>query len=510
MTHPRPLALVILDGWGLAPPAPDNAVTLADTPVFDRLWAECPHAQLATSGLDVGLPAGQMGNSEVGHLNLGAGFVVEQDLVRIDREIDEGSFFDNPELNAAIDHVQARQSVLHLAGLIGSGGVHAQGRHLTALLELARMRGLERVYVHAFTDGRDSAPDSGLGSMTELLSDMARLATGAVATVSGRYYAMDRDQRWERTALAWAALVDGAGESATEPVALLRAAYAAGVTDEFIRPTVLRQADGRPVATIGDGDALVCFNFRADRMRQLLAAFTDPAFDGFPRCQPRDLALVTFTEYKAGQLAPVAFPTRDVEWPLARVLAEAGRRQLHIAETEKYAHVTYFFNGGREAPFPGEDRVLVPSPKVATYDLAPAMSADAVTDALVAAILAQDYDFVVVNYANADMVGHTGDLAATIQAVETVDRCLGRLVDALAAVGGAALVTSDHGNAEMKRDPATGGPHTAHTLNPVPLVLVGAPGPLADGRLSDIAPTLLRLLALSQPPSMTATPLVPA
>jgi 2,3-bisphosphoglycerate-independent phosphoglycerate mutase len=516
MTRPRPVALVILDGWGLAPPAPDNAVALAHTPVFDRALSEYPHATLRTSGRDVGLPAGQMGNSEVGHLNLGAGFVVEQDLVRVTGAIEDGTFYDNPALVAACAHARARGSALHLAGLVGEGGVHAYSAHLTALLELAGRQGLKCVFVHAFTDGRDTAPDSGLGYLAALLATMRRLGVGVVATVSGRYYAMDRDRRWDRTARAWAALVEGVGETATDPQAAVRAAYAAGVTDEFIVPTVMVDGAGVPVGRVGPGDSLVCFNFRADRMRQLLAAFTEPDFAAFPRRLPADLAVTTCTEYVAGQQAAVAFPARDVAWPLARVLSEQGWRQLHLAETEKYAHVTYFFNGGREAAFPGEERVLVPSPQVATYDQAPAMSAEGVTDRLVAAILAQTYDFIVVNYANADMVGHSGDLAASVAAVEAVDRCLGRVLAALDAVGGAAVVTSDHGNAEMKRDPVSGGPHTAHTLNPVPFILVGAPYRLAgaravrlqDGRLCDVAPTLLALMGLAAPPDMVGHVLV--
>ncbi len=512
MSRPRPLALIILDGWGLAPAAADNAVDQAHTPVFDRILAECPHATLRTSGRDVGLPVGQMGNSEVGHLNLGAGFVVEQDLVRISREIEEGSFYENPALVAACQHARGRGTALHLLGLVGDGGVHAHARHLTALLELARRQGLEQVYVHAFTDGRDTAPESGLGFMTALMANMERVGVGTVATISGRYYAMDRDRRWDRTALAWAAMMDGAGESASEPLPAIQASYDAGVTDEFILPTVLRRPDGGPVATVGAGDAVVCFNFRADRMRQLLAALTEPDFDGFPCQRPADLHVVTFTEYVRAQRAAVAFPARDVSWPLARVLAEHGLRQLHAAETEKYAHVTYFFNGGREAPFEGEDRLLVPSPQVATYDLAPAMSAEGLTEALVARILDRDYDFIVVNYANPDMVGHTGDLAASVAAVETVDRCLGQILAALAEVGGAAIVTSDHGNAEMKRDPVTGGPHTAHTLNPVPFVLVGgtygAGVTVSDGRLCDVAPTILTLLDLPVPADMTGRVLV--
>ena len=511
--HPsyRPVALIILDGWGLAPPGPGNAVDLADTPVYDRLLATYPHATLHASGRAVGLPEGQMGNSEVGHLNLGAGFVVDQDLTRLGEAIDDGAFYRNPVLVSAARHAKERGNALHLMGLVGGGGVHAHDRHVLALLELARQAGLADVYLHAFTDGRDTAPQSALGYVQHLASQMDQLGVGRFASVIGRYWAMDRDKRWDRTGKAWRAMVAGEGTYAPSAEAAIEAAYAAGTTDEFVEPAVMVDDAGDPVGAIRAGDAVVMFNFRADRMRQLLAAFTDPEFEGFPRQLPDNLAVVTMTEYQRGQRAPIAFPAADVGCPIARAVAEHGLRQLHTAETEKYAHVTYFFNGGREAPFHDEARALIPSPKVPTYDLQPAMSAEALTDGLVDRIGAGADDFIVVNYANPDMVGHTGVLPAAIRAIETVDACLGRVLEALDAAGGVALVTADHGNAEMMIDPATGGPHTAHTTNLVPVILVGrglertAPGApaLADGRLADVAPTLLGLLGLPLPAEMT-------
>jgi len=517
--HPcRPVVLIILDGWGISPETTANAVALADTPVFDRLMATYAHTMLRTSGHDVGLPDGQMGNSEVGHLTLGAGAVIDQDLLRIGKAVDDGSFFDNPVLRDVAAHVRRHGTALHLVGLVGEGGVHAHTRHLLALLDLAGRAGLARVCVHAFTDGRDTPPTSARGYMDAITRWVAVHGIGRVATVSGRYFAMDRDQRWDRTAKAWEAIVLGKGRTAPTPDAAIEAAYAAGETDEFITPTVVVEADGRPAATIGDGDGVVLFNFRADRMRQLLAALTEPGFDGFARRRPAELAVATMTEYMAGQRAAVISPSRDVEWPLARVLSEAGLRQFHAAETEKYAHVTYFFNGGREAPFPGEERHMSPSPKVATYDLAPEMSAGDLTDHLVARIERRVDDFILVNYANPDMVGHTGDLEAAICAVEAVDHCLERVLAATAAAGGAAVVTADHGNCETMIDPATGGPHTAHTLNPVPLVIAGEgfrrdadpPIVLTPGTLADVAPTVLALLGAPAPPTMTGRPLFEA
>lgn len=545
MPNRRPVVLVILDGWGISPDRTANAVALAETPVFDRLAETYLQGSLRTSGHDVGLPEGQMGNSEVGHLTLGAGCVIDQDLLLIDKLAATGAFDANPVVQAAFEHVRsaARSAVaptdrgtrdtgdrgtaardaatgsqdavagrsLHLLGLVGDGGVHAHSRHLFALLEAARRAGLTRVFLHAFTDGRDTPPASGRAFMRAITAFMQDEGIGRVATVCGRYWAMDRDRRWDRTARAWAALVDGVGRTATSPEAAIEAGYAAGETDEFIAPTVVTDAAGQPLARIEAGDAVILFNFRADRVRQILAALTDPGFDGFPRRLPADLFVATMTEYQEGQRAAMIAPSKDVEWPLARVLSDHGRRQFHTAETEKYAHVTYFFNGGREAPFPGEARHMVPSPKVATYDRAPEMSAVVLTDDLVARIASGADDFVLVNYANADMVGHTGDLEAAIIAVETVDACLGRVLDAAAAAGGTVLVTADHGNCEMMIDPASGGPHTAHTLNPVPLVIVDpafrrdAVPPLALelGSLSDVAPTILALLGVPAPPTMT-------
>jgi 2,3-bisphosphoglycerate-independent phosphoglycerate mutase len=511
MDSVRPVALIVLDGWGLAPPGPGNAVALAETPTFDRIMAEYPHGTLTTSGRSVGLPDGQMGNSEVGHLNLGAGFVVDQELTRLFKAIDDGTFYNNGALRGAVEHALARGTALHLLGLVGEGGVHAHTRHLLAVVEIARRAGLGRVFLHAFTDGRDTAPDSGLGYVRDVVTAMDAQGVGRIATVSGRYYAMDRDRRWERTARAWAAIVDGHGATAPDAGCAIERSYAAGVSDEFIVPTVITGADDAPVATVSDGDAVVMFNFRADRMRQFLGALTDPALDAFERAVPRDLHVVTMTAYVRDQAAAVAFRSLDVEWPLARVLSERGLRQYHTAETEKYAHVTYFFNGGREAPFPGEDRVLVPSPKVPTYDLQPEMSAETVTDRLVERIGTGTDDFLVVNYANPDMVGHTGDIAAAVRAVGTVDACLGRVLAALDAAGGVALVTADHGNAEVMVDPVTGRPHTAHTLDRVPLVVVGRPfrrtagrtWTVTEGLLSDVAPTVLALMGIPAPASMT-------
>jgi 2,3-bisphosphoglycerate-independent phosphoglycerate mutase len=511
MPNRRPVVLVILDGWGNSPDRTANAVALAETPVFDRLAETYLQGTLRTSGHDVGLPEGQMGNSEVGHLTLGAGCVIDQDLLVIDRLAAAGAFDANPVVQAAFEHVRSAGRSLHLLGLVGDGGVHAHTRHLFALLGAARRAGLARVFLHAFTDGRDTPPTSGQAFMREITAFMQDEGIGQVATVCGRYWAMDRDQRWDRTTRAWAALVDGTGRTATSPEAAIAAGHAGGETDEFIAPTVVTDAAGLPLARIEAGDAVILFNFRADRVRQILSALTDPDFDGFPRRLPADLFVATMTEYQAGQRAAVIAPSKDVEWPLARVLSDHGRRQFHTAETEKYAHVTYFFNGGREAPFPGETRHMVPSPKVATYDRAPEMSAAALTDDLVTRIASREDDFVLVNYANADMVGHTGDLEAAIIAVETVDACLGRVLDATAAAGGTALVTADHGNCEMMIDPATGGPHTAHTLNPVPLVIVDPafrrdahlPLVLEPGALSDVAPTILALLGVPAPPTMT-------
>lgn len=508
----RPVVLVILDGWGIGREEPGNAVIAAETPVMDQLLSQYPQTTLRTSGEDVGLPAGQMGNSEVGHLNLGAGFVVYQWITRIDKSIRDGEFFENPTLCSAIDSCIARDSTLHAMGLVSDGGVHSHTRHLVALLQLAKQRGLGRVAIHAFTDGRDTAPHSGRGFVAGLEEAIREIGVGCIATVSGRYYAMDRDKRWERTKLAYDAIVDGSGPSASGAISAIEDSYAAGFTDEFIVPTTIRGN-----AAMHPGDAVVFFNFRSDRGRQLTEALSTSEFAGFerPRRLWESVPVTTMTRYEAGLPVSVAFEPHDVNEPLARVISEAGLTQFHCAETEKYAHVTFFFNGGREAPFDSEERILVPSPKVATYDLQPSMSALGVADAVVQAVGSGRFDFSIVNFANCDMVGHTGVLQAAIAAVETVDGCLGRVVEATLAAGGVALVTADHGNAEEMIDIATGMPMTAHTTNPVPVVLVTPEDhPMrhaslrSDGILSAVAPTVLKLLGLAPPVAMTTPPLV--
>lgn len=505
----RPVVLVICDGWGVAPPSFGNAITSARTPVFDRWTAESPTTTLDASGEAVGLPAGLMGNSEVGHLNLGAGRMVPQDLLRIDLTLRDGSFFSNAALVAAVNAARARGSALHLLGLLSDGGVHSHIRHLYGLLELARREGMPRVFVHAFTDGRDTPPRSALRYLEELEGVLAATG-GAVASVTGRYYAMDRDQRWERVSLAWAALRHGEGRRAGTAREAVEQAYALGENDEFIVPTLI-EPEGAAPATIADGDAAIFFNFRADRARELTRALADPAFDGFPRGAPPALALVTFTEYKKEFGLPVAFPPIFLRKILAEVWGENGIVNLRVAETEKYAHVTYFFNGGVEAAFPGEERLLVPSWRGATYDLHPEMSAAAITAEVARALEAGLASAYVVNYANADMVGHTGKIPETISAIETLDACFAALDAAATRAGAILAMTSDHGNAEQMLDPVTGQPHTAHTTNRVPFVLRG--GPLRTrlregGTLGDVAPTLLALLGLSCPVEMTGSSLL--
>jgi len=479
---------------------------------MDRLLATYPNATLRTSGEEVGLPAGQMGNSEVGHLNLGAGFVVYQWITRIDKAIRDGEFFENPTVLEAIDGCVARGSTLHALGLVSDGGVHSHTRHLVALLELASRRGLDRVAIHAFTDGRDTSPTSGLGFVRALEKTMAEIGVGQIRTVSGRYYAMDRDKRWERTKRAYDAIVEANGPKAVGAGDAIERSYAAAVTDEFVVPTVI----GEP-APMEPGDAVVFFNFRSDRGRQLTEALAVPGFKGFERAHPlfEGVPVTTLTRYELGLPVAVAFEPHDVENPLARVISDAGLTQFHCAETEKYAHVTFFLNGGREAPFPCEERVLVPSPKVATYDLQPSMSAPGVTAAVLEAIESGRFDFVIVNFANCDMVGHTGVLSAAIVAVETVDECLGELVAATIRAGGVMIVSADHGNAEEMIDSETGMPMTAHTTNPVPVVLVTPDAhPLRnvairrDGILSAVAPTVLKLLRVDPPGAMTTPALV--
>lgn len=505
--RPRPVVLCVLDGWGWREDATDNAVAQADTPVFDRLWAAGPTGFLNASEEEVGLPKGQMGNSEVGHMNLGAGRVVRQDLVMIDHAIVEGELERNPALGAMVARLKETGGRCHLMGLLSPGGVHAHQDHIAALAGVLAHEGIA-VAVHAFTDGRDVPPQSARDQVAEFMADVHELPGVAVATVCGRYYAMDRDKRWERVGRAYAALVRGEGAPAADPIAAIDASYAAGVTDEFVLPAVVDGYEG-----MRDGDAILMANFRADRAREILTALLDPGFEGFERGTPvRFAAAVGMVEYSSelnGRMSAI-FPPKSLTHVLGALVAEAGLKQLRIAETEKYPHVTFFFNGGEERQYEGEDRILVPSPKVATYDLQPEMSAPEVCDKVVAAVDSGRYDLIVINFANPDMVGHTGVLAAAIKAVETVDRCLGRLEEAVRRQGGAMLVTADHGNCELMKDPATGGPHTAHTLNKVPMVLVGAPAgaALRTGRLADVAPTLLELMRLPQPAEMTGRSLI--
>jgi 2,3-bisphosphoglycerate-independent phosphoglycerate mutase len=501
MPRPKPLLLLILDGWGARAEREDNAIALAHTPNWDALLASCPHTLVHTEGRHVGLPDGQMGNSEVGHMNIGAGRIVYQDLTRVDAAIEDGSFDANPELLAACAAAVVSYGTLHVFGLLSPGGVHSHEAHVHALLRLAEKRGVARVAVHAFLDGRDMPPKSAEPSLRALQALCDELGNARIATVTGRYYAMDRDKRWERVQPAYRAITEGESEfTAATALEALEAAYARGETDEFVKPTVV--AGGAPMH---DGDAVVFMNFRADRARQLTAAFVRPDFSGFER--PRRIALARFVclaEYDPTLPASVAFAAGELTHTLADELAAHGLTQLRIAETEKYSHVTSFLSGGREAAVPGEDRVLIPSPKVATYDLQPQMSLPELTAHLVADIRAQAHDVIVCNIANPDMVGHTGVLAAAIAAAEAVDHALGEIRSALDAVGGEMIVTADHGNLELMRDPETGEPHTSHTVGPVPLVFVGRPATLRrGGALRDIAPTVLDLLGLPVPEQMT-------
>ncbi len=501
------LVLLVCDGWGWAPPSEGNAISRARKPVFDRWLARNPWTLLEASGESVGLPAGLMGNSEVGHLTLGAGRMVPQDLLRIDLAIRDGSFFQNEALLAATRRARMDGVTLHLLGLVSDGGVHSHERHLLALLELAGRERVPRVALHVFTDGRDTPPRSALTYLARL--EPALRSSGArIATLSGRYYAMDRDGRWDRVARAYEALASGRGLRASDAREAVEAAYARGEDDEFIQPTVI--GVGAEPPNIRDGDAAIFFNFRADRARQLTRALTDPEFTEFPRGAAARLFLACFAEYKKEFGLPVAFPPLALEGILADAWAEHGVANLRLAETEKYAHVTYFFNGGVESPYPGEERLLVPSWKGATYDLHPEMSARAITDALCEALLRPDLPAIVVNYANADMVGHTGKLEPTIAAIETLDECFGRVETAAREAGAVLLLTADHGNAEKMIDPETGQPHTAHTTNPVPFVLVGGESPSLhrSGTLADVAPTMLRLQGLTPPKPMTGRSLI--
>ena len=514
-----PVALIVLDGWGIRADRSYNAIAMARKPVYDALMARYPHARLMASGEAVGLPAGQMGNSEVGHMNMGAGRVVYQDLTRIDKSIRDGEFFSSEPLTAAMNRAATGRHALHFIGLVSDGGVHSHQRHLHALIEMAARRHVPQVFVHVITDGRDTSPTGGIRYVAELEDVMRRAGVGRIATVSGRYYAMDRDKRWERTKLAYDAVLStvpaSRSSTPTAPSALaaIQAAYDGGVTDEFIKPIVIVNAEGAPVGPMGDGDSLVVFNFRADRARQITRALAlgDDQFDGFPRPDRPSLHTTTMTVYDRTFNLPVVFTPQTFSNSLADVLAAHERNNLRLAETEKYAHVTYFFNCGREEPYLAEDRILVPSQKVATYDLMPEMSAPGIADNLVADLTSQRHQVVICNFANADMVGHTGSLEATIAAVETLDACLGRITKALQSVGGTAIVTSDHGNAEQMWDDELQAPHTAHTSNPVPVVLcsetyVGRR--LNDGWLRDVSPTILDVLEVPAAPEMTGRSLI--
>ncbi|HYE87485.1 MAG TPA: 2,3-bisphosphoglycerate-independent phosphoglycerate mutase [Vicinamibacterales bacterium] len=500
-----PLVLLILDGWGVSHERDHNAIALARTPNYLELLSRYPSSTLIASGTRVGLPRDQMGNSEVGHTNMGAGRVVYQDLTRIDKAIEDGEFQQNPVLRTALSKVAGTASALHLIGLVSDGGVHSHIDHAIALLRMARSAGVGRIFVHVITDGRDTSPRSGVEFVGRLRKAMDDTGAGQIATVSGRYFAMDRDRRWDRTKLAYDAITRAEGPRHRDAIAFLTECYARDVTDEFVPPTVI--GEGAPVR---DGDAVVCFNFRADRVRQMTAALTQPAFDGFARALP-DIHYTCLTEYDARFNLPVAFAPQVFREHLGEVLGRSGLANLRLAETEKYAHVTYFFNCGEEQPYPREDRLLIPSPKVATYDLAPAMSAEGITSALVEDLDSGRHDVIICNFANADMVGHTGSLEATIRAVETLDACLGRAIAAVRRRGGVALLTADHGNCEQMWDAERQLPHTAHTSNPVPVVLIKddfRSRVREGGALCDVAPTILRLLGLPQPPEMTGVSLI--
>jgi 2,3-bisphosphoglycerate-independent phosphoglycerate mutase len=516
MSGKAPVALIILDGWGIAPDSKGNAVTQADTPYVDSLFADYPHTQLLCFGEAVGLPEGQMGNSEVGHLNLGAGRVVYQDITRINLAVKDGSIRGNQPLCLAMDRAKERGSTLHFLGLMSDGGVHSLMTHLYALIAMAEEHGVERIAVHAFLDGRDTPPDSGAGYLEELQGFLADHPAAKLASLGGRYWGMDRDKRWERVGKHYAALVRAEGPHVTDPVQYVRDCYAGNEFDEFVTPAVVVDSQGQPLGRMQDSDAAVFFNFRADRARELTWVFNSPDFSGFDASdRPQLCDYVCMTQYDEDLEVPVAFPPQEIKNTMAEVVSKAGFKQLHIAETEKYAHVTFFFNGGEERPFPGEDRVLVPSPKeVNTYDQKPEMSAYQVTDQVVERINGNpiNYDFIVMNYANGDMVGHTGVFEAARQAMEDLDKCLERVIPAILEKGGKVLLTADHGNAEQMIDPQSGGPYTAHTVsNPVPLVLIDSKlrqCELSPGALCDVAPTLIKLMDLAQPPEMTGKCLI--
>ena len=526
MSRPKPLILIILDGWGYSPKIEANAIALARKPTYDRLLREYPNTLIHTSGPFVGLPEGQMGNSEVGHLNIGAGRIVHMDITRIDLMVQNGDFSSDPTLVAAMKQARTGGRRLHLFGLVSDGGVHSQQAHLYALLKMAKQQGVDRVFVHAFMDGRDTLPTNGAGYLEQLQQKMREYNSGKIASVNGRYYAMDRDRRWERMDKAFEAMVYGDGEGGryVDPVQGMKDSYNKGVTDEFVIPFVCIDNKGEPLATIRDEDSCICFNFRADRVRQITRALARhsglnaqggrdlPGAEDLDQTIPRDrvprnLHYVCMTQYDKNFSLPIVIPAESMANILANVMGQTNLRNLRVAETEKYAHVTYFFNGGVEQPFPGEDRVLVQSPKVATYDLKPEMSAAGIAQAVVKAVDDGTFDVMIVNFANADMVGHSGKIEPTIKAVETVDACLGEIEKAVRAKGGAMLITADHGNAEQMIDPATGGPHTAHTTNPVPFIVMAENAKQftlrPNGSLRDISPTILGMLNLAEPKEMT-------
>ena len=504
---PKPLVLIILDGFGHSDSTEYNAIHAANTPVYDHLRATQPHSLISGSGMDVGLPDGQMGNSEVGHMNLGAGRVVYQDFTRVTKAIRDGEFFDNPAITRAVDQAVSAGKAVHILGLLSDGGVHSHQDHLVAMAELAAQRGADKIYLHAFLDGRDTPPKSAQAFIELLDSTFARLGKGRIASLIGRYFAMDRDNRWDRVEQAYNLIVNGQGQfNASSALEGLQAAYARGENDEFVKATTL----GQPVK-VEDGDAVVFMNFRADRARELTRAFVEADFQDFPRARlPQLASFVTLTQYAANIPAPSAFAPASLTNVLGEYLAKNGKTQLRIAETEKYAHVTFFFSGGREEPFEGEERILIPSPNVATYDLQPEMNAPQVTDRIVEAIEQQRYDVIIVNYANGDMVGHTGVFDAAVKAVECLDSCVGRIVAALDKVGGEALITADHGNVEQMEDVCTGQAHTAHTCEPVPFIYVGKRqlSMREGGVLADVAPTMLTLMGLPIPQEMTGTSII--
>lgn len=506
----RPLVLIILDGWGQRQPAKDNAIALAHTPVWDQLWQQLPHTLIRTSGAAVGLPGDQMGNSEVGHLNLGAGRVVYQEFTRVSRAIRSRFFFTNRTLTDTVDQAIAAKKAVHILGLLSPGGVHSHEEHLQAMIQLAAERGADQIYLHAFLDGRDTAPKSAETSLQTTQSVFDSIGRGRIASVIGRYYAMDRDHRWPRIQQCYDLITQAKAEFRAEnPLQALEMAYERGESDEFVQATAIVPAGEQP-AYIADGDVVIFMNFRSDRARQITRALIENEFSGFERqVVPHLGRFVSLTEYHRDFQIPVAFPPEPLNNGFGEYLSRLGLRQLRLAETEKYAHVTFFFNGGKEEPFEGEDRILIPSPQVKTYDLQPEMSAAAVTDALIDAIAAKKHDAIICNYANPDMVGHSGHLAATIQAIEALDRCLGQVIEALDRFGGELLITADHGNAEQMCDPKTGQPHTAHTSNLVPLIYRGRPAELkSNGALCDIAPTMLALMGIKMPIEMTGRSLV--